>query len=78
MPVEQQQLMTVSLKSPDALSTTTAGMGADTIALAKTSKSYLQCKHDSQEYATQWGNLQMQNPFALWTPKPSNLELFHL
>lgn len=76
--VEQQQLMTVSPKSPDAFSTTTAVMAADTMRLAKASKSYLQCKQGSQKYATQWRDLQMQKPFASWTPKPSHLELFSL
>ena len=77
---EQQQLMPVSNKPPGVLAGTAAiaASAAGIVAPVEAPQSYLQHKYSSQEYATQWRDLQKQKPFALWMHKPNTFEQFFL
>ena len=67
--------MIVSTKPPGVLINTATSAAASISAATEASKSHLQCEQVSQEYTTQWRDLQMEKPFALWIHKPNGYKL---
>ena len=68
---EQQQQATS--QCTEGLHDTTATAAGAYLTSAATSGSYRQCKEGSQDYATQWQDLQTQHFFVLWKQKPDSL-----